>query len=138
MARQPRERDRPPWADFLPYAHVDLNDWKPCEPQPDGTRPLRVVHAPSDPIVKGTRFVVDAVERLRSEGIGIELELVQGLSRTEARRAYESADLAIDQLLVGWYGGVAVEQMALARPVVCYVRDEDLRFVPPALATGCP
>jgi hypothetical protein len=63
-------------ARFLPYAHVDLREWRPSPPAADGGRPLKVVHAPSDPVVKGTRFVEQAVERLRSDGIPIELLLV--------------------------------------------------------------
>ena len=41
------------------------------------------------------------------------------------------ADLVVDQLLTGWYGALAVEAMALGKPVLCYLREEDLkRFVP--------
>jgi len=40
-------------------------------------------------------------------------------------------DIVVDQLLIGWYGAVAVEAMALGKPVLCYLREEDLkRFVP--------
>jgi len=41
-------------------------------------------------------------------------------------------------LLVGWYGGVAVEAMALGKPVVCYVREEDLRFIPKRMEEDLP
>src|SRR5208337_1045219 len=56
----------------------------------------------------------------------------------EAIRLYAQADLVIDQLLAGWYGGFAVEMMAMGKPVVCYIRAEDLRFVPPAMAAELP
>ena len=47
------------------------------------------------------------------------------------RELIEQADLVVDQLLIGWYGGLAVEAMALGKPVLCYLRDDDLkRFVP--------
>ena len=31
----------------------------------------------------------------------------------------------VDQLLLGWYGAVAVEAMAVGRPVLCYVREDE-------------
>jgi glycosyltransferase involved in cell wall biosynthesis len=31
--------------------------------------------------------------------------------------------VVVDQLLLGWYGGFAVEAMALAKPVVCAIDD---------------
>ncbi|HBZ69035.1 MAG TPA: hypothetical protein DEP35_04520 [Deltaproteobacteria bacterium] len=44
----------------------------------------------------------------------------------------------MDQLLVGWYGGVAVELMALERPVLCFLREDDLRFVPAPMREEIP
>jgi glycosyltransferase involved in cell wall biosynthesis len=43
------------------------------------------------------------------------------------------ADVLVDQVFMGWYGMVAVEAMALARPALAYIRTE---FEP--RATGCP
>jgi glycosyltransferase involved in cell wall biosynthesis len=51
---------------------------------------------------------------------------------------YKRADLIVDQLLAGWYGGFAVEAMALGKPVVCYIREEDLKFVPARMAEQLP
>jgi hypothetical protein len=64
--------------------------------------------------------------------------LVEGVSHAEARRLYERADLLVDQLLVGWYGALAVELMALGRPVACYIRREDLDVLPPPMAEELP
>jgi glycosyltransferase involved in cell wall biosynthesis len=127
----------PPRARFLPYAHVDPREWRPPPPRPKGGVPV-VVHAPTHRGVKGSRFLFAAAERLRAEGVAFELRLVEGLSHPEARRAYEEADLFVDQLLVGWYGGVAVELMALERPVLCFLREDDLRFVPAPMREEIP
>ncbi len=51
---------------------------------------------------------------------------------------YARADLVVDQLLVGWYGGLAVEMMALARPVVAYLREEDLELLPAEMRAEIP
>jgi glycosyltransferase involved in cell wall biosynthesis len=53
-------------------------------------------------------------------------------------RVYQRADLIVDQLLAGWYGGFAVEAMALGKPVICYIREEDLKFVPARMAEELP
>ena len=126
----------PPNARFLPYASVDLREWQPVAPRADRT-PL-VVHAPSNRAVKGTEHVVRGVERLRGEGMHVDLFLVEGATRAEARAAYARADIVVDQLLIGWYGGMAVEAMALARPVIAHIAQDDLARVPSKLARDLP
>jgi len=120
-----------PEAEFLPYASVDPRAWTPV-PQA-GNGPLRIVHAPSDRWRKGTDDVLAAVE-----GLDVELELVEGLTRAEARRAYERADVVVDQLVVGWYGGVAVEAMALAKPVVARIDPSARARIPEPMADELP
>lgn len=128
----------PARARFMPYANVDLAGWRPGAYRP-GTRarPL-LLHAPSHQGVKGTRYIVDAVNRLKSEGVEFDFTLVENLPRAEARRIYERADLLVDQLFAGWYGGVAVEMMALGRPAVCYLRKDDFKFIDPDMRADLP
>jgi glycosyltransferase involved in cell wall biosynthesis len=115
-----------PGASFLPYANVDAAAIEP-EPLPDRAT-VRVAHAPTNPNVKGTRFIVDAVERLRADGLDVELDLITGVPNSEALRRISGADILADQLHIGWYGGVAVEAMALGRPVVCHIDEDDNPF----------
>jgi hypothetical protein len=126
----------PERAEFLPYASVDPRAWRPVPPSSSG--PPVLVHAPTDRAIKGTRFVAEAVERLRAEGVAFEYVQLEGLSQEGTRAALERADLLVDQLLAGWYGGLAVEAMALGKPVVCYVREDDLRFLPAELREELP
>lgn len=125
----------PPRAEFVPYASVDLDEWRPAATLNDV--PV-VVHAPSDRRVKGTDVILSALDRLRAEGVAFELDLVEGVPRDEARRRYERADLLVDQVLLGWYGGAAVELMALGKPVVAYLRDDDLARVPAEMRAELP
>lgn len=126
----------PSGARFMPYAHLDVAS---ITPSGGAAHALpKVLHAPSHRGVKGTRFILDAVHRLKSEGVPFEFVLVEGLSHAEAMKLYADADLLVDQLLVGWYGGLAVELMALGKPVVAYIRDQDLRFIPPAMQAELP
>jgi glycosyltransferase involved in cell wall biosynthesis len=118
----------PQRARFLPYANVDLNDWKPVLGV-ENPAPV-IVHAPTHRLVKGTDLILQAADQLKNEGVAFELVLIEGMNHADARRAYERADLAVDQLFAGWYGGFAVEMMALGKPVLCYLREEDFKFIP--------
>lgn len=126
----------PSRAKFLPYAHIDLREWKAI-PLSHEHRPL-IVHAPSRRDVKGTDVVVKIVERLKSEGVEFDFKLVEGLPNNEARKIYEQADLLIDQLFAGWYGGLAAELMALGKPVISYIRESDLGFIPKKMYQELP
>ena len=110
-----------PRASFLPYAAVDPAAIRP-EPLPEGEE-LIVAHAPTDRVIKGTQHVIDAVDALRAEGMAVRLDLVEGVTRDVALERLAAADLLVDQLLLGWYGTVAVEAMALGRPVLSYIRE---------------
>jgi hypothetical protein len=124
-----------PNAEFLPYANVDIDAFT-FSPLSDRVRPT-IVHAPSDPKIKGTAMILEALERLRSKH-DFDLVLVERKSHSEAMEIYKSADLVIDQILAGWYGGLAVEVMAMGKPVACYIRAEDKGFVPPQMLRDMP
>jgi glycosyltransferase involved in cell wall biosynthesis len=126
----------PPRAEFVPYAHVDPRRGRPA-PLPDNPRPV-VVHLPTDRRVKGTEALVAAAEELRRDGVEVDLRLVESVPHEEALRAIVDADIVVDQLLLGWYGGVAVEAMALGRPVVAHLHAPDLARIPPEQRAGLP
>lgn len=125
----------PSSAEFLPYSHIDLNEWQATN---SNNERLLLIHAPSHQKVKGTRYIIEAVNRLKKEGVDFDFELIEGLANKEARKKYEKADLLIDQLLIGWYGGLSVELMALGKPVICYIREEDLKFIPKKMRKDLP
>jgi hypothetical protein len=124
-----------PEGQFLPYASVEIEKFDVKLPSPEG-RP-RIVHAPSDGSIKGTRMILDALEQLRAR-YDFDLILVEKKTHEEALALYRSADIAIDQILAGWYGGFAVEMMAMGKPVACYIREQDMKFVPPAMRDDLP
>ena len=96
---------------------VDLHDFRPV-PAVERERPI-VVHAPSNRLRKGTEHVIAACKEL-----DVELDIVEGLNHTEARKRYERADIVVDQLNAGWYGLFAVEAMALGKPVVTALHED--------------
>ena len=127
----------PARASFLPYTCVNLNETPGSTARPR-EEILRVAHAPSNRAVKGTRFLLHAVEQLAREGVPIQLDLVEGVDHTSAMRRYALADVVVDQLVVGWYGALAVESMALGKPVIAHVSTRDLRMVPSSMERDLP
>ena len=111
-----------PGSRFLPYASVDLRAVTPRAHAPQSDT-IRVAHAPSNREVKGTAHVVRAVERLREEGLAVELDLIDGVSRDVVLDRVSAADVVVDQLMLGWYGGFAVEAMALGKPVLANIHE---------------
>lgn len=122
---------------FVPYSHISLDEWAPQYTQLE-KRKLRIAHAPSHRKGKGTELILAALEKLEAEGFEFELVLVEGLSNEEAKKLYGTADVLVDQLFAGWYGGLAVEAMALGKPVLVYIRNEDLKFIPDEMAADLP
>lgn len=103
---------------FLPQA-IDLVKYEPK--MATNLRPL-LVHAPSNPEVKGTQYIIQAIDTLHKE-YDFDFQLIQGLSHEQAKIAYQQADLIIDQILAGSYGLLAVEAMAMGKPVVCWISE---------------
>ncbi len=124
-----------PNAAFLPYGSVDIWKVRP-QPRPANVRP-RILHAPSLAGVKGTDAVLAALEAL-SKRHAFDLVLVQNRTHEEAMAIYQTADIAIDQIFAGWYGGVSVELMAMGVPVMSYLREEDFVHAPAAMIRDLP
>jgi len=127
----------PPSARFIPYSNISLNEWIPSY-KISNKNPLRILHAPTHRKAKGTDLLLHALDSLKIEGYKFDLILVEGVSNSEAKKMYQSADILVDQLFAGWYGGLAVELMALGKPVVVYIRDTDLKFIPTEMANDLP
>ena len=126
-----------PKGSFLPYSNVDISKFLFISSERPVNKIPRIIHAPSNGAIKGTSFILQALQQLK-EYYQFELVLVEGLPHKEAIEIYKSGDIGIDQILAGWYGGVAVELMAMGIPVLSYIRSEDLHFVPKAMVQDLP
>lgn len=122
---------------FIPYACTKILELTPM-PRKFNDSKLRVCHAPSDREVKGTSFLYRAVSKLRGEGFSIEIEILENMAHDEVLKRIAECDVFVDQLHHGWYGGVAVEAMALGKPVICFIRETDLIFLPDSMAQELP
>ena len=122
---------------FLPYAHVDLDNWLPHYIKNDQA-PIKIGHAPTNREVKGTKFIINAINKLKKEGYEFEFILIESTSNKKAKEIYKIIDVMIDQLFAGWYGGLALELMSLGKPVVSYIRQEDLLNIPLKMRNEIP
>lgn len=92
-----------------------------------------IVHSPSHPVVKGTSAVLAAVETLKKRGLEFDFVLIQGTPRQQALELLKSADIFLDQFVLGGYGMASIEAMAMGKPVVCYIRPSLAGQYPPEL-----
>jgi len=116
---------------FLPYA---VASWYGIQAVPYKIgRNFKIAHSPTNRAVKGSHYIIQALENLKKSH-PIEIILIEGMPNKEALEICKQADLVIDQVLVGWYGGFAVEAMRMGKPVGVFVREEDLRLIPEKMA----
>lgn len=126
-------------ASFLPYTLAGHYDMKTVDYCPPSDRPLRIVHAPTQRATKGTRYILAALEELADEFPGrFEVRLIENMTNAQALEAYRSADILIDQALIGWYGRVATEAMRMGVPVACFINENHLHFIPEGMARDIP
>ncbi|MBK5210901.1 MAG: glycosyltransferase [Coriobacteriia bacterium] len=107
---------------FLMERSVDVSA---IEPRVDYAKRERVVivHGPSSPQKKGTKYVLQAIEEIKKIR-DIEFKLLTDMTHEEVLDGMRGADIAIDQLLCGDYGVFSVEAMASGVAVVANVCPE--------------
>ena len=125
---------------FLPYTIARWEQIVPLQEKSIGKKAINIVHAPTDRVVKGTDAVVSAVNNLEKKYPGqITLSLIENIAHDQALKEYANtkADIVIDQLRLGWYGGFAVEAMKMGKPVIAYINPDDLHFIPKQMERDC-
>lgn len=113
--------------DYYKNTHVipHIVDIAKLQPNYPAVKPVPlVVHAPTKRNLKGTEFVLDAVEQLKNQGVSLDFKLIEGLNHSETMKLLSEADIVIDQLRIGSAGFLTAEAMALGKPVICYIRED--------------
>ena len=83
---------------------------------------LKIVHAPTNKVFKGTKYIIEAVKKLHQK-YDFEFILISGMKHEEAKKIYEEADLIVDQIIAGGPGLFAHECMTMGKNVMCYISD---------------
>jgi glycosyltransferase involved in cell wall biosynthesis len=110
----------------LDYWPIDLSMFENVGVQWTVGSPLKIAHIPNHSHFKGTRYFEKAVERLRSEGWEIEILRAEGVPNKKVIEIYSCADVVADQFIAGFHGYAAIEAMALGKPVLCYLRNQEV------------
>jgi len=105
----------------LPIA-IDLRSFTPHYPDEQKKRPL-ILHAPTNPLFKGTLYVERAIDELRATH-EFDYVRVEKMNHDQVIDLYKKADIIVDQILCGSYGLLSVESMALGKPVITYIRPD--------------
>jgi glycosyltransferase involved in cell wall biosynthesis len=74
--------------------------------------------------VKGTEYLINAVNELKNEGLQIELILLEKVKNDVVQKAMHQVDILADQFILTAYGLNAIEGMATGLPVMCNLEHE--------------
>ncbi len=107
---------------------INIEDFPADTPANNREVPV-ILHAPSNFGYKGTKYLIEAVDKLKKE-FDFEFRLVNNVSINNLYKEIADADLIVDQLIQGWFGMLPLEAMMYKKPVVCYVRDDVLKRLP--------
>ena len=117
---------------FLPYS---IANWHSISNYDFSiSKKIKIVHAPTDRVAKGSHYILKALENLQKKYLNLEVSIIEKLPHQEALKKYQEAHIIIDQVLIGWYGAFGVEVMKMGKPLAVFVREEDLKFIPSNMA----
>jgi glycosyltransferase involved in cell wall biosynthesis len=85
-----------------------------------GRRKPLIIHAPSNPLIKGTDFIKKTLDELREEGIEFDFHLVENMPNPELRKLLTSADIVVDELYGDTVGVLSTEGMATGNAVLTH------------------
>ena len=115
--------------DILCYSYIVIDEkkWQPTtqySKQRDGiSDTVRIIHSPNHRGVKGTEFIIKAVEDLKKEGLKVELILLEKISNDIVKEYMDNSDILVEQLIFG-HGLSAIEGMAKGLAVISNFEDE--------------
>ncbi|MEV7620306.1 hypothetical protein AB0N59_09200 [Microbacterium sp. NPDC089321] len=110
-----------PGAHWLPIV-VDVDRWSTSNEILHSDRPV-VLHAPTNPLVKGTALIEPIVQSMHDEGT-IDYRRVIRVPSHRMPSLYAEADVVLEQFALGMYSVTSVEAMAAGRIAVAHVHDQ--------------
>lgn len=110
------------------YLSIDINMWKKkvnYSLNNGRNGAVKIIHTPNHRGFKGTEFIINVVEKLRSEGYQVELILLEGVPNDKVCEIMRTADILVEQLVIPAYALSAIEGMATGIPVISNLDNED-------------
>jgi hypothetical protein len=114
---------------FVPYAY-DIKDFNRNDEKFEKNQVIKILHAPSNPLVKGTSLVRAAVKKLKLEGYRFEYKELIGASNTKVLEELSSCHIVLNQFYAFAPGMFGVESLANHTSV--------LMSADPDIETGLP
>ena len=114
---------------FVPYAY-DIKDFNRNDDKFDKNQVIKILHAPSNPLFKGTPLVRAAVKKLKLEGYRFEYKELMGVSNTKVLKELGSCHIVLNQFYGFIPGVLGVESLANHTAV--------LMSADPDIETGLP
>lgn len=106
-----------PFHHYIPF-HQDLEHPVNSVTVKQVKRPL-VIHAPTNSEMKGSKYILKAVEELKQENeVDFEFQIIQGMNRSELQKLLEQSNIAIDQLYTPGGGRFTTESLSKGLVVI--------------------
>jgi hypothetical protein len=118
-----------------PYYHLQVPlKLEKFRPHISGQSKPKVLHAPSNSSIKGTKLIEATIERLEQEGVPLEYVRLSGVAHTEVIRILADVDVVVDELVLHGPGWLSFEAMASGCAVATrYLEDSPACFRPPVV-----
>ncbi len=118
------------WDVLIPSSvFVELSEWQQSQRHnmADGiNQPVVIAHAPNHRGFKGSEFVIAAVDKLRGEGLKVELVLLERVKNEQVRNTFQNdIDIHVEQLIASGFGMNAIEGMASGLPVIANLDNDE-------------
>jgi hypothetical protein len=111
--------DDVPWAHWCPVV-IDPERFAASD-EPFAAGPVRIVHASSSAVQKGSDLLEPALRPLIEAG-AVQYRALEQTPAVDMPEAYRRTDVVLDQFRLGSYGVAACEAMAAGRLVIGHVR----------------
>ena len=78
--------------------------------------------------IKSTHTYIEVVQELKKEGVDVELIFFKDVPNKKIIYYMSQADIVVDMLTFGFFGGNVREGLMMGKPVVCFLRQEWLEM----------
>lgn len=115
----------PRWDICIPQiCIIDTDLWKPKQNYSDAdgkNEVVKILHSPNHRGLKGTEFLIKAVEELKNEGLKVKLILMEKVQNEKVKEMMQEVDILAEQFIIPGYGLNGIEGMASGLPVLANI-----------------
>ena len=112
---------------------VSRNKYKTHLDKWNDTSIIKILHSPSSPLIKGTKFVESAIKKLESENYKFEFKLLTNVSQDQVLSELDNAHIALNEFFAYVPGIFGIE----ALEANCLLLTSASRSLEPTLFEGC-